>query len=105
MIFNNAIYIPIYMQDIWPNIDNNRWLTVKDGGKNFLFHLKEANWHDGTPVTAADIVWSLNRMSQPDVTRGRVTAIRTFYEHQTAVLDEPEVLVLISLVAGLRPRG
>ena len=42
---------------------------IKDGGKNFVFRLHEANWHDGTPVTADDIVWSLNRMSQPDVTR------------------------------------
>ena len=46
------------------------------------------------PVTADDIVWSLNRMAQPDVTRGRVTAIRTFYEYQTAVaVDDKTVLM------------
>ncbi|CAI8016787.1 Periplasmic dipeptide transport protein [Geodia barretti] len=67
---------------------------IKDGGKNFLFRLNDANWHDGTPVTAEDIVWSLNRMAQPDVTRGRVTAIRTFYEYQTAVaVDDKTVLM------------
>ena len=67
---------------------------IKDGGKNFLFRLNDANWHDGTPVTAEDIVWSLNRMAQPDVTRGRVTAIRSFYEYQTAVaVDDKTVLM------------
>ena len=67
---------------------------IKDGGKNFLFRLHDANWHDGTPVTAEDIVWSLNRMAQPDVTRGRVTAIRSFYEYQTAVaVDDQTVLM------------
>ena len=67
---------------------------IKDGGKNFVFRLHDANWHDGTPVTADDIVWSLNRMAQPDVTRGRVTAIRTFYEHGSAVaVDDKTVLM------------
>ena len=65
---------------------------VKDDGLTYIFHLRDATWHDGTPVAADDIVFSLNRMAQPDVTRGRVQAMRTFYEYQSAeAIDEKTV--------------
>jgi peptide/nickel transport system substrate-binding protein len=65
---------------------------VKDNGMTYTFHLHDATWHDGTPVTAADIVFSLNRMAQPGVTRGRVPAIRTFYDYPNAeAIDEKTV--------------
>ncbi len=67
------------------------WELAKDGG-SYIFRIHEATWHDGSPVTAGDIVFSLDRMAKPDVTRGRVQAIRTFYEYQTAeVLDRRTV--------------
>ena len=53
---------------------------VADDGLTLTFHLAEANWQDGVPVTADDVVFSLDRMAQKGVTRGRVTAIRDFYE-------------------------
>ncbi|MFQ6027972.1 MAG: ABC transporter substrate-binding protein [Dehalococcoidia bacterium] len=59
------------------------WEVAEDG-KSYTFRIHEAIWHDGEPVNADDIVFSLDRMAQPDVTRGRVQAIRTFYEHSTA---------------------
>ena len=60
-----------------------RW-EVSDDGLLLTFHLAEANWQDGEPVTADDVVFSLDRMAQEGVTRGRVTAIRDFYEWGTA---------------------
>jgi peptide/nickel transport system substrate-binding protein len=57
---------------------------VSDDGLTLTFNIHEANWQDGVPVTADDIVFSLDRMSQEGVTRGRVTAIRDFYEHGSA---------------------
>ena len=57
---------------------------VADDGLTLTFHLAEANWQDGVPVTADDVVFSLDRMAQKGVTRGRVTAIRDFYEPGTA---------------------
>ena len=65
---------------------------VKDAGLTYIFHLHDATWHDGTTVTADDIVYSLNRMAQPGVTRGRVPAIRTFYDYPNAeAIDEKTV--------------
>lgn len=57
---------------------------VSDDGMTLTFNLHEANWQDGVPVTADDVVFSLDRMSEEGVTRGRVTAIRDFYAHGTA---------------------
>ncbi len=59
------------------------WKVAEDG-LTLTFNIHEANWHDGVPVTADDVVFSVDRMSQEGVTRGRVTAIRDFYEHGTA---------------------
>ncbi|MCH8898804.1 MAG: ABC transporter substrate-binding protein [Chloroflexi bacterium] len=59
------------------------WEVSKDG-LTLTFNLHEARWHDGVPVTADDVVFSLDRMAQTGVTRGRVTAIRDFYERGTA---------------------
>ena len=36
---------------------------VKDDGNTLIFHLHDATWHEGTPVTAADIIFSLDRMA------------------------------------------
>ena len=60
------------------------WEVSKDG-LTLTFNLHEARWHDGVPVTADDVVFSLDRMAQTGVTRGRVTAIRDFYERGTAL--------------------
>ena len=57
---------------------------ISEDGLTLTFNIHEANWQDGVPVTADDIVFSVDRMSQEGVTRGRVTAIRDFYEHGTA---------------------
>ncbi|HTT90916.1 MAG TPA: ABC transporter substrate-binding protein [Acidimicrobiales bacterium] len=36
---------------------------VMDGARKYIFHLNpKARFSDGTPVTSADVVWSLNRM-------------------------------------------
>ena len=40
------------------------WETSADG-LTYTFKLRDANWHDGQPVTADDIVFSLDRIVQP----------------------------------------
>ena len=45
---------------------------VSDDGKTYTFTLGEANFHDGTPVTAQDVVDSLNRTLSPEVGSGYV---------------------------------
>jgi len=65
---------------------------VSPDGAIYTFKIREANWHDGQPVTAEDIKFSFDRITLPDAGRARTSALRTFYEYQSAkVLDEHTV--------------
>ena len=62
--------------------------TASSDGTSYTFTLDEnARWHDGMPVTAADVVWSLERMVDPDQARPIAGAIAPIYESSTAVND------------------
>ena len=42
-----------------------RW-DISDGGKTYTFHLRQdAKFHNGKPVTAQDVKWSLERATDP----------------------------------------
>ena len=44
--------------------------TVDDTGKTWTFTLRDdAVWHDGVPVTADDVVFTVNALKSPDATR------------------------------------
>jgi peptide/nickel transport system substrate-binding protein len=61
---------------------------VSNGGKTFTFYLNEdAAWHDGTPVTAADIVFTFEDIVDPDKARPWRGVIRPYYESATAIND------------------
>jgi len=44
----------------------SRW-TVDEGGTRYTFYLREAVFHDGSPVTVHDVVNSLNRARDPEL--------------------------------------
>ena len=68
--------------------------SVGPDGKTYTFKLYDVDWSDGTPLTAEDIVFSLDRMVEPGERRGRAGALRAFYEHGTArAIDEKTVEV------------
>ena len=65
---------------------------VSPDGVVYTFKIREANWHDGQPVTAEDIKYSFDRITLPDAGRARTSALRTFYEYESAkVIDEHTV--------------
>lgn len=73
-----------------------RWIVI-DGGRSYIFRLREAEWPDGTPVDAADVVRSLKRSVEP---KSRI-AIAPF----VAVIDEiVEMTPQIVEVRLKRPR-
>jgi peptide/nickel transport system substrate-binding protein len=39
---------------------------VSEDNLTYTFHLRETNFHDGTPFTSADAEWAINRVIQPD---------------------------------------
>jgi len=47
-----------------------------EGGKKMICHVnKDSVWHDGTPVTAEDVVWSFQLFSNPEATVNRRNTI------------------------------
>src|SRR6478735_5566969 len=64
-----------------------RWELSGDG-KAYTFHLNpKAQWHDGKPVTAEDVVYSLDSMVDEDAKPPRVVtlpALSPYYQKGTA---------------------
>lgn len=72
--------------------------TVSDDNLVYTFTLREANFHDGTPVTSADVVYSMNEVLAPN--HGRfITAY-----NQIASIEAPdEQTVVITLKQPYAP--
>jgi peptide/nickel transport system substrate-binding protein len=76
--------------------------TVSRDGRTYTFRLRPAQWHDGQPVTAADIKFSLDRIVEPGAVRVRTGVLRAFYEHGAAqVVDDRTVRVPIKFASPL----
>ena len=69
------------------------WEKSADGGTYRFFIHPEAKWTDGTAVTAQDVVFSLDRIVDPDAVRPRAgAALKPFYARGNArVVDEKTV--------------
>lgn len=67
---------------------------VSADSQTYTFKIREGNWHDGEPITADDIKFSLDRITDPDAIRSRTAAMKTFYErHSAKVIDDRTVEV------------
>ena len=64
-----------------------RWELSSDGLSYTFFLHENARWHDGVPVTAADVVFSLDDMVNPDEPRPLVGVIKPFYDGSQAIDD------------------
>ena len=72
---------------------------VSEDGLTYTFALHDARWHDGTPVTARDVVFSLNRMVIPDAPRRYTGQLGTFFK-TARVIDVRTVEVETKFVAA-----
>ena len=60
--------------------------TLSEDGMSYVFSLPEdARWHDGMPITADDVVYSLDEMVRDDVPRPRSGQIRPYYKSSKAL--------------------
>ncbi len=84
-LFNNLlIYDPTDQLTIVGDLAKSwEW---SDDGLTLTFKLWEnAQWSDGQPVTSDDVVFSLNRMIEKDVSRPRVKNITPYYDGSEAI--------------------
>ena len=98
--FNQLIeYNPMDFSQIQGDLAKG-W-TLSDDGKTYTFGLHDAQWHDGTDVTAADIAFSVNRILERGKPRGRVAFLHAFAQSGAArVIDEKTVSVTLDFAAG-----
>ena len=79
------------------------WEVASDG-VTYTFNLDErATWHDGLPVTAEDVVYSLDTMQDPDTDRPRpaFTQLDPFYKQgNSRAVDQNTVQVTIESPSG-----
>src|SRR5690554_6303968 len=76
--------------------------TIDEGNTIYTFYLREAYFHNGSPVTAADVVNALNRARDPElaVRAGELAVIKEVSEVDGAVrieLHEPHGAFLYTL--------
>jgi ABC-type transport system substrate-binding protein len=100
-LFNGLVYHnPVKPDEIVCDLCES-W-TVSPDGKTYTFRLREAQWHDETPVTAEDIKFSLDRITEPGAIRVRTGVLRTFYAYQSAeVVDARTIRVPIKFASPL----
>ena len=61
------------------------WSLASDGVTYTFTIVDNAKWSDGTPVTAADVVFSLDRMVDTDAFRPHLGALRAFYDSSRVI--------------------
>ena len=94
-----------------PTPDLAEWTVTPDGLRT-QFHLQPGLlWHDGTPITAADVVFSLNRLHRARNPRLDLTRVRSIVaEHAQSVVItlsepfEPMLAQLSGLSAAIVPQ-
>ena len=98
--FNQLVeYNPVKTDEIIGDLAES-W-EVSNDGTVYTFRIHDAQWTDGKPVHAEDIVFSLDRMVEPGAIRARTGSLKQFYEQGTAeVIDERTVRVPIKFPAA-----
>jgi len=86
---------------------------VSPDGLKITFKLRDTKWHDGTPVTADDVKWSLDRaVSAKSLAKGQLGTGSLTTPDQFTVVDErtvtvtlpkPDRLALANLATPLAP--
>ena len=74
---------------------------VNADGTVYKFTIHDAQWSDGQPVTAEDILFSFNRITEPGAIRARTKVLSSFYEHGTGkVLGDKTVEIPLKFPAA-----
>ena len=77
------------------------WDVSKDG-KTYTFHLRDANWSDGKPITADDFVYSWRRLADPETNSAYAFAVWMVEGGKEVNLEgaDPETLLKFLKTAG-----
>ncbi len=98
--FNQLLeYDPINPDEVIGDLAES-W-EVNPSGDVYTFRLHEARFTDGAPVTAQDVVYSVDRWVEPGAIRSRTGVMRSFYEPGNArAIDSTTVEIKLKIPAG-----
>ncbi|AJF06931.1 peptide-binding protein [Geoalkalibacter subterraneus] len=111
---NGLVYNGLVRYDKDLNIEGelaHSW-EISDDGRTITFHLREGvRWHDGTPFTSADVLFTYQLLVDPDtptayaerymqVSKAETPDAHTFRVHY----EKPLASALISWGVGIHPR-
>lgn len=101
----NSIYGALYDQLVYQDPESGEIVPglatsweVSDDGLEYVFQLHpDATFHDGTPVTAEDVKYSLDRAVDPDNLPGNATSISIMAAYkESEVLGDKEIKVTLT---------
>jgi len=79
---------------------------IADDGRTYTFHLTQnAKWHDGTPLTAADVVFSMDAQSNEATGSSYTATFQAFVESYSAVDDYTVQMVASDIYAQVAFHG
>jgi peptide/nickel transport system substrate-binding protein len=87
-----------------------RDFSVSNDGLTYTFLLGEATFHDGSPMTAADVAWSLRRVADQSATDVLPAVLQQFARVADVSVDGDEIVLTLSerdndLLFNLTQRG
>lgn len=83
-----------YTEDSGIAVDAADTYEISDDGLTYTFVLKDAKFHDGTPVTAEDVKFSIERVMDESVAATFGSDFRTSVDHVEAA-DEKTVVITL----------
>jgi peptide/nickel transport system substrate-binding protein len=60
-----------------PSIQGGTWTVFEDGSMETIWRLRSASWHDGTPFTARDVLFSYQVYRDPDLPNSRQEIVKS----------------------------
>lgn len=95
-----AFLVDIAPRSLQPIPDIARSWTISNDGKVYTFYLRpNARFSDGNPVTADDIVWTMQTVANPKI----APSISTFYTAMTSVTAVDRLTVRVTLKESFAP--
>jgi peptide/nickel transport system substrate-binding protein len=94
LIFSNLVSVDPINVNIAPDLAES-WEYAPDGSSITFFLRKGALFHDGAPVTAKDVAFSIELNLDPTIGRGQLTAIKGGEAYRAGETDSIPGVVII----------
>jgi peptide/nickel transport system substrate-binding protein len=94
LIYSNLVSVDPINVNFAPDLAEH-WEYAPDGSSITFFLREGALWHDGTPVTAKDVAFSIELNLDPAIGRGQLTSIKGGEAYRAGETDSIPGVVII----------